>query len=470
MKKSIFAILGMCLALSVSAQGIGRQKLKSGHGSEKDRTRVDAVLQKQAATTAASKTTALKKRLIASAYSQNGILVDTNRYYYSGYRGSTHPNLYSYVDLYVPQANRNFFGGNLTDQQFIKSDSSINWRTDSQGDLIMTRKKTYAYNTGNKVVSSLDSLEAWYYIRNDLTYDAMGRLTSYIAYDTFGGTQFIPKYTVFIKYDLAGRRVQDSAFGLQFPLPYFKTDYAYDNNGNMLLQFNWNMLNGLWEPGSQAVFAYDASNRLVSYLSQYYYLGDLYDSYKDSFNYTGNNVQFTNNIDYYPDGAGGWLPISLEKDIINSMGVVDTYYLYEATMTGWDTIERDYVVYDADGLAQYGHGFEYLGNGVYNTNPYDMQKWYWEEYDDPTGVVNMQKNGEIVLYPNPVNERLTIRRSNADKASVTIFNMQGMLVYSKTLEGRENVLDLSGMVPGSYAVLVRDAKGSIVHRQVCSKL
>jgi hypothetical protein len=465
MKITLLFLLTVITSLNVSSQGLGSSKIASPHQSPKDRAAVQAILQKQMTHTAAAKTTEIKKRLTGYSYEANGSLLDTSHYYYTGYRGSQHSNIYSFFDYYQPQSIIMNFGNQFIAEQAIQSDSSLTWDLNTSGDLELTHKKAYDYDAQDNVTSCLDSNTAWFYVRNVLGYDASGRLASFISYDTFGGTQLIAKSRTYVLYNSLGQRIADSTVMLPMNLPVYRADYTYDANGNLTMFKNSGLQVNVWEPLSQNIYTYDNNNRLISYVAQYYYLGDLYNSWKDSFGYAGNSTQFSLMLSYYyDDQINGWYPTYKETDHVNALGLVDTYYLYNWDGSAFDTIERNYLVYDGDNLALYSHAFHYLGNGVYESAPYDQQTWYYEEYNDPTSAPSIVHNSQLDVYPNPSTGTLSIRSSKS--AMITITNMEGKLLYNGCLdkEGQSSI-DLRNYAAGSYCIVMRDHNGAVLERR-----
>jgi hypothetical protein len=463
MKTILLFLLTIVASLSASAQGLAGSKLSSPHQSPKDRQAVMAVLQKQMAHSAASKTTQIKKRLVGYSYEANGVMSDTSHFYYSGIRGSHHSDIYSFFDYYQPQSIIINFGSQFVTEQSIQSDSSMSWSVDPNGDLELLHKKAYEYNSDNKVINCLDSNTAWYYVRNVLDYDASGRLSSFISFDTFGGTQLIAKSRTFVLYNSLGQRIADSTIIIPGNIPAYRADYTYDANGNLTMFANSGLQINVWEPLSQNIYTYDNNNRLVSYVSQYYYLGDLYNNWKDSFEYSGNNTQFSLMLSYYfNDQINDWYPTYKEADHVNTQGQVDTYYLYNWDGSAFDTVEKDYLVYDGDGLALYSHAFHYLGNGVYETTPYDMQTWYYEEYNDPTSVPAVASTGQLDIYPNPASGSLSVRSQSKD-AIISVLDMEGRMLYDGTLNKNGSLdIDLQNYAPGSYFVITRSQQGRML--------
>lgn len=76
-------------------------------------------------------------------------------------------------------------------------------------------------------------------------------------------------------------------------------------------------------------------------------------------------------------------------------------------------------------------------------------------------------NGRIVIYPNPSKGNFTIQSSsslNCSKTAITIYTIQGKVLYSKEHSFSNGVLELSDLylVQGFYFIKVQDDKQVVV--------
>jgi type IX secretion system substrate protein len=90
---------------------------------------------------------------------------------------------------------------------------------------------------------------------------------------------------------------------------------------------------------------------------------------------------------------------------------------------------------------------------------------------DPTGTVENTNNqlNDIIIFPNPADDRITFRVSSSEKkqATLIIFNSQGQSV--KTHSARLSIgindieLYLNDLLPGLYFFSIQDARGRFIH-------
>ena len=163
------------------------------------------------------------------------------------------------------------------------------------------------------------------------------------------------------------------------------------------------------------------------------------------------------------------MPDTREIDVYNAQGLVDTYYLHKWNGIFYDTMERDAVVYDADGLVQFTEGYAYNGGGVYNSTPYDKQTMYYETYID-LDVQDVHTQAAISVYPNPATNEISIRRDSDGGATATIYAGDGRMVQRSSLTRSVEVLGIASLPAGNYFLTVEDQKTQTRYRKQFIKL
>lgn len=75
--------------------------------------------------------------------------------------------------------------------------------------------------------------------------------------------------------------------------------------------------------------------------------------------------------------------------------------------------------------------------------------------DKELGINESDKN-EITLYPNPVQNWLTVNTNNLVDAMLSIYDVKGSLVISKNINGSKNVLNIEALQSGVYIIQIND--------------
>jgi len=81
----------------------------------------------------------------------------------------------------------------------------------------------------------------------------------------------------------------------------------------------------------------------------------------------------------------------------------------------------------------------------------------------PLTVQSLNYAANLCVYPNPVADILTIKTDKAyDK--LTIINSMGQTVMQQTLQAKETHLNVKGLVPGMYYIMLKNADGLKVEK------
>ena len=83
-------------------------------------------------------------------------------------------------------------------------------------------------------------------------------------------------------------------------------------------------------------------------------------------------------------------------------------------------------------------------------------------------VVSIEvQNQDLLIYPNPVSDFLTIK--NLDKKvaqKVKIFNSLGQVVFSEKINLSEEKIDLSNLRKGNYVLEISNRQGVVSQRRI----
>jgi len=86
-----------------------------------------------------------------------------------------------------------------------------------------------------------------------------------------------------------------------------------------------------------------------------------------------------------------------------------------------------------------------------------------------TGITTFNtKNSTIQIYPNPTQNNFTIEVSNNDKQTLSVFDINGKLVLSQTINGTTSI-DASNLAVGVYNISIANTQGVINKRLVIVK-
>ena len=184
-----------------------------------------------------------------------------------------------------------------------------------------------------------------------------------------------------------------------------------------------------------------------------------------SFSQLNTGGEFLKLLTRSTDGGVNWTSISPPGDpsiFAIYIGLHD--YLYIATTSGiyrsadngdtWANIGPDYTYSFA--IAEDDNGILYISSsadGVHKS----------ETYVPASNLV--AETSVIEIYPNPATDRITIRyQQNALPANYRIYNLQGKLILTGTLQSPHTSIDVSPLLPGLYNIETKGSSSKFIIR------
>lgn len=83
-----------------------------------------------------------------------------------------------------------------------------------------------------------------------------------------------------------------------------------------------------------------------------------------------------------------------------------------------------------------------------------------------TKIDENYKADDLLIYPMPMKDELTIQKSGFNKAKAEIFNTNGMLMMQVDLKGENTIINTATLPAGIYIVKVSDAKNTVARKVV----
>ncbi len=193
--------------------------------------------------------------------------------------------------------------------------------------------------------------------------------------------------------------------------------------------------------------------------------------FKDSNN--GIIIDNSGNVYKTTDGGQNWTSVSITGNVF-TLGVdwidgtntifsaggnpAGSSYSTDGGMT-WTTIDSEQHI-----------GVEFLNenvgfSGYFNTDATTQGIWKWQP-NTPTNVSTTDLSTDINIYPNPTKEKITV--TNVNNAYISIFDLSGRLLLSKSANSNNVIFNLSSLNTGTYILKIVN-KNNVTVRKIIKK-
>jgi hypothetical protein len=236
---------------------------------------------------------------------------------------------------------------------------------------------------------------------------------------------------------------------------YQKDEYAYDGSGDVILSshYHWNSDSSLWHNEFDVQFIYDDNRKLTQKLTTFHEPFQEYLTAKKKTEYT-----------YDPDGKLTQLiNYTLFKDNTEWSGSTKEESIYDASgnktqriVTSWNNIEwENYMTFD--------YSYDINGNKIEETDHwwnFNNQVWVtkyhinWYYSEKSVNGLPGNRDLEILVYPNPATDQITIDTGDLRSATLELFDISGKHLISQTLSGRQ-LISVSHLQKGVYLYSIK---------------
>jgi hypothetical protein len=280
--------------------------------------------------------------------------------------------------------------------------------------------------------------------------------------------------------------------------------YSYDANNNRILHtgLTWQPANG-WINSTMETTTYDANSNILSSLNQVWNTGTTawVNSSKRDYTYTGTQLD-QHLLQTWQLSTSSWKNVSKETYLYNGAGDnIEAIYQTWTTSPGiFDNFSKLLFTYDANhnAVAVIRQVWDNVSNS-YNNNQKDtytynsynqitsvtdeywktgniwepttgsmMQRFHYETYTT-NDVKEISKGGNLVLYPSPAHDAVTIHLQWNEKQSfsVAIIDAMGKLWMNwiqPTTASYQDKLNIRSLANGNYWIVIKGEKGTITQQ------
>lgn len=81
-------------------------------------------------------------------------------------------------------------------------------------------------------------------------------------------------------------------------------------------------------------------------------------------------------------------------------------------------------------------------------------------------IENFQQNSEVIIYPNPANEKLFVELNQGSIQTIQLIDFSGRLILDKKVSNNKTTINVSNLETGSYILVTKDSNGVNYRRTV----
>jgi hypothetical protein len=443
-------------------------------------------LAQQTAYNTAMKTTALTlKRVIAQSTRDNtlGSLTDSIQLGYSPNMGSLYDfnmMIYPYNYPYATSPMFNFLG--VFTKPRVLYDTCIHW-TVNPFTLVygLYEGRWGTYNTGKSLTNFLhlyvDSVTNRNMVYQNTFNTNKDISTGYWFNENMGIAD--SAFKQFFTYNSSNKLTKDSIYEYRSSTATWKlvsrTFYTYDASNNLTVVNHY-------ANDTDTTFAYpaieqlrynntyDASNRLLTVLTSMFNGTSLVPYIKDTFAYTGTSAFHTSWRQHQFDPIdNSWPPqLNMQKHL-NASNLPDTVdiFSFDSLANAWVPSARDVITYDADKNPLVKQNYLYNWT-AFPATPDFTTTYYYGTYQTSVAIANAAES-KACIFPNPAGDALMISGLGvADNEAITIslLNVNGQILVRQNTRWHNNTaVDMKGLAPGIYFLVVHGAGNTLLHQE-----
>ena len=167
------------------------------------------------------------------------------------------------------------------------------------------------------------------------------------------------------------------------------------------------------------------------------------------FNYSREEYQYEHNINtryVLFSNQNGWL------ESLKTISTLDENYIIDSVNT-YFADQRYLYTYSINNFKNLTSVKYFSGGTNGSLGLYNYRNYYYTEYDDPTAATNIERPQiNLELFPNPANDILNYRVGSVGNNNfiVSIFNVAGNLLYRNNFKSNLGKINLSAFKAGVY--------------------
>ncbi|MBS1690030.1 MAG: T9SS type A sorting domain-containing protein, partial [Bacteroidetes bacterium] len=305
-------------------------------------------------------------------------------------------------------------------------------------------------------------------LRYTNTFDASNRIIANIWFARPAAT-WDTSAARYFTYNASGQLTQDSLFSYTAGVKSLQTKYTYTYDGSghpvTINKYGWDILASKWFNNSNYTLSYYGTGNLKSVFVTRDTGTGMYPAYEDSMGYASGYNYFNYYQGFSFTDTGRTVDAIVHK-YIGSSGLPDSvntsqliYFYTSGGIIPQMLYFKDYYYYNPSGDPVVWVQYLNMGSGY----KYNAQESFF--YESLTGVADVPNKTDIIIYPNPANNVVNLKLSDAaigKNITINITNVLGQLVKTQSATAQAIMqVSVSDLVPGTYLMYIKETNGNI---------
>jgi N-acetylneuraminic acid mutarotase len=145
--------------------------------------------------------------------------------------------------------------------------------------------------------------------------------------------------------------------------------------------------------------------------------------------------------------------------------MMNDFYVYDTVTNEWAESDSLPALGRWAGIAFSIGDKGYMGLGQLGSGGNVADFWrFTPPAQPPAGIVEQGNEMNILVYPNPVQTKATIKILNGEVSSLKLVNADGKVIWNAMVSDSVILLDRSGIPAGIYVLLAFDEKGNTINK------
>jgi hypothetical protein len=375
-------------------------------------------------------------------------------------------------DVYNRVTQRSYYSRDIENNQWV-GDVRFDFAYDVNGEIIQVAYYYWDFENNQWIIG--------WGSKSDVLYDTYGNVVQIIvsSWDS-ENDQWVQMSKYDYTYDVNGDIAEEiNSFWSSEDNQWIETskyDYMYDANGNYteIRRYYWEDLNNEWIESYRSDYTYDVNgNKIEEFFSQWYPENSqwiVFSGTKYDYTYDVNSVIIQEILFEWDVENEQWIEISKSNYAFGISGEVIEEVYFE-----WDAENNQWVAY-------WGQKYDYTYDFDISIDDLIVPEWYDNfsykilsaidySFDEDNWVMNgegifyysdvntnsLQNNqlNDLIIYPNPAINNVTINIANGNAFSLEIIDLQGKVVV-KNLGDNGVSLDISHLNSGMYVYVINN--------------